>query len=325
MTSPRDPYTVLGISRTASADEIKKAYYKLAKKYHPDNNAGDKTALKRLQEVNGAYELLGDKDKRARFDRGEIDAAGQDLGYRARPGGGGQTRRGAGARQFFDEGDFSSEDIISELFGAGKRKGRTNSGFGGFAGMGMGGGPEEEVLRPGRDINYTLKLTFIEATLGGKRPIQLANGKEVTLTIPPGTVDGTKLRLKGQGMAASAGGPQGDAFIVIHVTPDKFFKREGDDIHCEVPVALEEAVLGASIHVPTLSGLVDVKVPKNSNTGTTLRLKGKGVSKKDGSAGDQYVRLKVVLPDEPDDGLISFLKQWSSASGFNPRKKAGLE
>lgn len=316
MSSMRDPYLVLGLtSRSVSQEEIKKAYHKLAKLYHPDRHQGDKKNEAKFKEVNAAYDIIGDKEKRARFDRGEIDAAGREQdtfgsgGYQ-RSYTHSQRPRGAGARSFFDADDFSTEDIINDIFG-GMRRGRNQR-------------QQEEPLKPGKDISYTLKLPFIEATMGGKRSIQLAGGKEVSLTIPPGTVDGTKLRLKGQGISARSGGPTGDAYITINVEPHKLFKRDGNDIHVEVPVNLQEAVLGATIRVPTLSGLVDVKVPKNSNTGTILRLKGKGVPLAEGP-GDQYVRLKLMLPDQPDDSLIGFLKEWSSASGFNPRKKAGLE
>ncbi len=316
MSTVRDPYLVLGIPRSASAEEIKKAYHKLAKLHHPDRNAGDKKAEGKLQDINAAYGLLSDKAKRARYDAGEIDANGQERFsdfHHARSSArssAGSARRGFGARNFFDADDFTSEDIINDI----------------FSGMRSRRGPSaSEAPKAGRDINYTLKVPFVEATLGGKRPIQLAGGKEVSMTIPPGTVDGSRLRLKGQGEAPRTGGPPGDAYIQIMVEPHPLFKREGHDISCEVPVSLQEAVLGGSIRVPTLSGLVDVRVPKNSNTGTVLRLKGKGVPMPGGGAGDQYVRLKVMLPDEPDDSLIGFLREWSSASGFNPRKKAGME
>lgn len=340
MSSTRDPYLVLGINnRSASADEVKKAYHKLAKLYHPDRNSGDKKAEGKLKEANAAYAILGDKNLRTRFDAGEIDADGQERIFNYQqyrepprhnahghsthgPGSHSQQQRGfgsrgfgQGARNFFDENDFTTEDIISSLFGGGKKRGQQQ----------QQRHTADEPLKPGKDINYTLKLPFIEATLGGKRTIELSGGKEVALAIPPGTTDGTRLRLKGQGVSARSGGPSGDAYIEITVEPHPLFKRDGDNIACEVPVSLQEAVLGGSIRVPTLSGLVDVKVPKNSNTGTVLRLKGKGVQKTDGSAGDQFVRLKVVLPEEPDDSLVSFLKQWTDASGFNPRKKAGME
>jgi len=336
-TSVRDPYLVLGVARSASQDELKKAYHKMAKQFHPDRNPGDKKAEAKLKEANAAYAIVGDKDKRARFDAGEIDANGQEnvynyASYNARGGGTNsqQRTRGAGAKRFFDENDFTTEDILNDLFGGGKKKrGGTGGfgGFGGFAGMGMGGtsGDQAEAQSTGKDVNYTLKVPFTEAMLGGKRSIKLVDGKEVALTIPPGATDGLKLRLKGQGTSARHGGPVGDAYIAIQIEPHELFRREGDDIHCEVPVSLNEAVLGGAIRVPTLTGLVEVKVPKNSNTGTTLRLRGKGVAKKDGSAGDQYVRLKVMLPDEPDEGLIGFLRSWGAASGFNPRKKAGME
>lgn len=322
MSSTRDPYQVLGLSRSATAEEVKKAYRDMAKKHHPDRNPDDKKAESKLKEINGAYTLLADAEKRRRFDAGEIDADGNEKIFSYRPqGGGGARGRTHGARSFFTEDDFTSEDIISTLFGGGRKKGR---GAGGFAGMGMGGdsGDRPEPSNS-RDINYTLKLPFVEATLGGKRSIKLSGGKELTINIPAGTVDNTKLRLKGQGMPGRGHQPAGDAYIQIQVEPDKFFKREGNDLHCEVPVGLNEAVLGATIRVPTLSGLVEVKVPKGSNTGTTLRLKGKGVPVS--PHGDQYVRLRIVLPDQPDDSLVNFLKDWAAASGFNPRKKAGLE
>jgi DnaJ-class molecular chaperone len=323
-THVRDPYQVLGVTPGTSQDEVKKAYHRLAKLYHPDRNPGDKKAESKLKEANAAYAIVGDKTQRARFDSGEIDANGQEkvFNYNQYRPHTNTKQRGAGAKRFFDESDFTAEDIINDLFGGGKRK---KSGFGGFAGMGMGGESGDDALRPGKDVNYTLKLPFVEATLGGKRSIQLAGGKEVSLTVPPGTEDGTKLRLKGQGVSARGGGPLGDAFITISVEPHDLFKREGDNIACDVPVGLNEAVLGATIRVPTLTGLVDIKVPPGSNTGTVLRLRGKGVPKADGSAGDQYVRLRVELPDKPDDGLINFLRSWSAASGFNPRKKAGME
>lgn len=315
--STRDPYLVLGVSCSATADEIKKAYHKLAKLYHPDRNAGDKKADTKLKEINAAYELLGDKARRARFDNGEIDADGQEKIYDYPPRHAYTQQRhsrpaGHGARNFFDADDFTTESIINNIFG-GRKRGQSR-----FA-------ADDEPLTPGKDINYTLKLPFVEATLGGKRSIKLAGDKEVALTIPPGTIDGTKMRLKGQGIAARSGGPAGDAYIEISVDPHPLFRRDGHDITCEVPVSLQEAVLGATIRVPTLTGLVDMKVPKNSNSGTVLRLKGKGVPKADGSAGDQFVRLRLVLPDQPDDSLVSFLKQWTDASGFNPRKKAGME
>ncbi len=323
MTTTRDPYAVLGVSKSATAAEIKKAYYKLAKQYHPDSNASTKATENKLKEVNAAYDFLSDATKRARYDRGEIDASGQEKIFthpgfdRGSPFGGGRggaSGAGAsgkgGARFFFDENDFTSEDILSELFGGGRKAKKKAA-------------PEPPPPPPERrDITYKLTVPFVEATLGGKRPLKLAGGKEVALTIPAGTVTGTRLRLKGQGERAQDG-TVGDAYIDLTVADHPHLTRDGNDISCDVPITLEEAVLGGRIRVPTLSGLVEMKLPKGSNTGTKLRLKGKGVPLKDG-AGDQYVRLTVVLPDTPDEALAKFLAA-RPASDFNPRKKAGLE
>lgn len=332
-SSVRDPYTVLGVSRQASAPELKKAYHKLAKQYHPDNNQGDKKAEAKLKEINAAYEFLSDTDKRDRYDRGEIDANGQEKifvhpGYdgmgrstrsnpfsRGSAGSDARSQQGSGARFFFDENDFTSDDIISEIFG-GSRRAKTSS-----------NAKQQQQASAGRDINYKLTVPFIEATLGGKRSITLAGGKEVSLNIPAGTESGTKLRLKGQGEKQRGGG-MGDAYIEITVEPHPFLTRQGADIYCTIPVSLEEAVLGASIKVPTLSGMVAVKVPKNANTGTKLRLKGKGVPHKDGTAGDHYITLSLVLPDQPDEELAAFLQKRAdkrAAGPFNPRKAKGLE
>lgn len=314
-SSVRDPYTVLGVSRSASAEEIKRAYRDLAKKHHPDRNQNDKKSEQKLKEINAANDFLSDPDRRRRYDAGEIDASGQDTfagfnsgGFRDAPRRG-SARRGQGARSFFDPSDFMSDDILGDIFG-----GRTR-------------GNRDSATAPAtRDVNYTLNVPFAEATLGGKRSIRLADGKEVTLTVPPGTADGTRLRLKGQGQPPRFGGAPGDAYIQIKVDPHPFFKREGQDIHCEIPVSLTEAVLGATIRVPTLSGFVEVRVPPNANTGTKLRLKGKGVpaATHDGSPGDQYIRLSVMLPDAPDDALTRFLKDWKPGHTFDPRRKAGL-
>lgn len=313
-SSVRDPYTVLGVSRTASAEEIKRAYRELAKKHHPDRNPHDKKAEHKLKELNAANDFLSDAERRRRYDAGEIDASGQDTfagfqqSFRDTPRARGSARRGQGARSFFDPSDFMSDDILGELFGGGMR-----------------GGKGREPAS--RDVNYTLNVPFVEATLGGKRSIRLADGKEVSLTIPPGTTDGTKLRLKGQGQAPRIGGTPGDAYIQIKVDPHPFFTRDGQDLHCEIPVSLTEAVLGATIRVPTLGGFVEMRVPKNANTGTKLRLKGKGVpaATPTGTPGDQYIRLSVMLPDTGTDDLADFLQGWKPGHAFNPRRKAGLE
>ncbi|MCW2247148.1 DnaJ-class molecular chaperone [Azospirillum fermentarium] len=307
----RDPYTVLGVARNASADDIKKAYRKLAKQYHPDQGGGGNE--ERFKEVSAAYSLLSDTDKRARFDRGEIDAAGSE-----RHAGGGRwsssTRGRAGGTGGGGDDAFGDDFWFSDLFGARKR--------GGAAGAGGSAG----VKAKGTDIAYSVTVPFMEAALGTKRRISLSNGKSIDVAIPPGTDNEQKLRLKGQGLAGLGGGTPGDAIVEVHVEPHPLFTRQGADIHLEVPITLYEAVLGASIRVPTVNGAVSVKVPPGSNTGSVLRLRGKGVmNQTTKSPGDQYVKLRVVLPDPPDSELMEFMEKWARTRSYDVRKKAGLE
>ncbi|MDE2029906.1 MAG: DnaJ domain-containing protein [Alphaproteobacteria bacterium] len=311
-----DPYQILGVPKTATAHEIKGAYRKLAKKLHPDVNPGRKDIEQKFKEVTAAYDLLSDADKRARFDRGEIDAQGQERGFGGGYGGGfgngrTYTRSGgfahdAGADPFSSFGGM--DDIFAEFMGAASRGGkRAHTG----------------TMR-GADVTYSITVPFAEACLGGKKRVTLTNDKTVDVTIPPGVEDGHKLRLKGQGLAG-AGGGAGDAIVEIHIEPHAFFTRKERDIYAEVPVSLPEAVLGASVTVPTLDGQVAVKVPKGANTGTTLRLKGKGVgAAKGGTAGDMFVKLKVVLPDPVPQDLTDFIEKWAKKNAYDPRKKAGI-
>jgi DnaJ-class molecular chaperone len=307
----KDPYQTLGVARSASADEIKKAYRKLAKKLHPDLNPGNKKIEQEFKEVSAAYDLLSDADKRARFDRGEIDASGAE-----RPGRGfyrsyAESGQGAKYRSGGAGDSFSAEDIFSDLFG------------GGFGDRGKSrGGPRMNIR--GADVSYAITADFVEATLGAKKRLTLTDGKTLDVTIPPGTEDGQTLRLKGQGLPGM-GGPAGDAFIEVKVQPHPFFTRQGNDIHLELPVSLPEAVLGASITVPTVDGKVSLKVPPDSNTGSVLRLRGKGVPRRGGERGDQYVKLKVVLPDRPDAELTEFVERWSKKHGYDVRSRAGLK
>jgi DnaJ-class molecular chaperone len=298
----KDPYQTLGVRRTASADEIKRAYRRLAKKLHPDLNP-DKRVEQQFRDVTAAYELLSDPAKRARFDRGEIDAAGADRGaaYTRREAGGG--RRSAPA-----DDDVFVEDIISDLFRARRNAGRT----------GAAGG-----VRRGTDASFTLQVPFLEAALGAKKRVTLAEGKALDVTVPAGIESGQTLRLKGQGNPGSGGAPDGDALIEIQIEPHDIFNRKERDIHCEVAVGLSEAVLGGSVTVPTVHGPVALKVPAGSNSGTTLRLKGKGLPERGTTAaGDQYIKLRVVLPDPPDPELTRFLKTWAPASGSTARGEA---
>lgn len=297
----KDPYVVLGVSRDASAADIKAAYRKLAKEFHPDLNQNDPIVEQRFKEISSAYDILGDQEKRRKYDAGEIGPDGSprhDFGYGAGTAGGG----GFGGFSGFGEG-MGAEDIFSDLFG--RRRNRT-------------------VRAKGKDVSYTVRISFIEAAKGGKRRVRLFDGKSLEVNVPPGTEDGQTLRLKGQGMAGMGGGPAGDAFIEVQVDPHRFFERDGKDIFIDVPVTLAEAVLGGKITVPTVSGSVSVNVPPGSNTGTTLRLKGKGIDTKSGAPGDQYVKLKVMLPEKPDPELIDFIKKWSKDFDYDVRRKIGL-
>jgi DnaJ-class molecular chaperone len=292
-----DPYTVLGVNKSASQDDIQKAYRRLAKKLHPDLNPGNKTAEEQFKEVSAAYDLLGDTDKRARYDRGEIDASGaerpQQRYYR-------DFADTAGSPYSNDGGfaDFAgSEDILSQIFG---REGRG------------------DIRMRGSDVHYRLELDFLDAINGGKRQITLPDGSVLDVNIPPGTRDGQILRLRGKGRPGIGGGPPGDALIEIDVRPHRIFTRKGDDIHIDLPVSLSEAVLGGKVKVPTPSGPVTMSVPKWSNTGTVLRLKGKGVPRVDGSKGDEFVTLKVMLPEKPDPDLEKFVREWRGA--YSPRQ-----
>jgi len=306
----RDPYTVLGVSKTASQDEIQKAFRKLAKKHHPDLNPGNKEAEAKFKEISQANEILSDAEKRRRFDAGEIDASGQEMPprgfYRDQAGGpsGRKYYRAGGHEEFVDMGG-----IFSEMFG--ERRHGFGGGAQGFEGFDMGGLP----------VSYTLAVPFLVAARGGKQRVNLPDGRTLDIDVPEGTTDGTTLRLKGQGMPGTKGKPAGDAFVEIRVEPHAFFEARDNDIHVELPVTLSEAVLGGRIKVPTVGGSVMMNVPAGSNTGTTLRLKGRGLlDRKSGQRGDQYAKLKVVLPDKPDDKLKAFLEAWEAGKTQDPRQ-----
>lgn len=312
----RDPYSVLDVPKSASEGEIKAAYRKLAKKMHPDVNPGDKDVEAKFKEISAAYNLLSDKEKKGKYDRGEINADGSPRYDSAFHRAYSQSGAGAGGGRTWDFGgggagnDF--EDIFSDLFGRTRRS----------------GGAGERTHRPqqakGNNVQYTVQVSFAEAAKGIRRRITLYDGKSVDVTIPPGTEDGQTLRLRGQGMPGLGGGA-GDAYVTVQVQDDPIFEREGSDILVTVPVTLDEAVLGGKIRVPTLDGPVAVSVPPGSNTGSRLRLKGKGVAVGKGARGDQIVYLQVVLPDKPDDELRSFLQGWSVRHKYDVRKKSGTE
>lgn len=304
----RDPYETLGVARTASADEIKKAYRQLAKKLHPDLNPGNTKAAAQFKEVSVANDLLSDPDKRARFDRGEIDASGAEV--RRRPSYRSYAESPGGAKY---TGGVDPEDIFEEFF-SGRQSGKART----------GGGFRSGFKARGADVAYEMKVDFLDAARGAKRRLTLPDGKTLDVTIPPGSYDGQQLRLKGQGMSGLGGGTSGDAYIQIEVAPHPHFNREGADIHLELPVTLTEAAAGAKISVPTIDGTVSMTIPKGSNTGTTLRLKGKGVPDRGGGArGDQYVHLTVVLPDAPNAELERFVESWGQRD-YDVRGKRGL-
>jgi len=301
----RDPYDTLGVPRTASADDIKKAYRQLAKKLHPDLNPGNAKAAAQFKEVSAANDLLSDPEKRARFDRGEIDASGAEV--RRRPSYRSYAESPGGAKY---SGGIDPEDIFEEFFSGRQPSGnRSGSGFrSGFKARGA-------------DVAYEMKVDFLDAARGAKRRLTLPDGKILDVTIPPGSHDGQQLRLKGQGTPGLGGGAAGDAYIQIEVSPHPYFRREGVDIHLELPVTLSEAVAGAKIPVPTIDGTVTMTIPKGSNTGSTLRLKGKGVPD-GGGRGDQYVRLTVVLPEGVDAELERFVQNWGQRD-YDVRGKFG--
>ena len=301
-----DLYAVLGVSRDASAEDIRRAYRGLAKRHHPDLNPGNKTAEERFKAIASAYDILGDTDKRGRYDRGEIDAAGAEArpenpSYRGYAEGapGARYRQPPGAGPDMSEAEFG--DLFEDLF-AGSREAR-------------GTGP-----RRGRDQTYTLTIDFLDSVTGATKRLALPDSRGLDVRIPPGIEDGQTMRLRGQGSPGRQGGAAGDALIGIHVSPHRYFRREGRDIHVELPVTLAEAVLGGKIMVPTPSGPVTMTVPRRSDTGAVLRLRGRGVAAHGGQpAGDEFITLKVVLGDA-DDALETFLRNWSTGHSFDPRK-----
>lgn len=297
----KDPYSVLGVSRSASAAEIKKAYRTLAKELHPDRNQGNEKIAERFKEVSAAYSILGDDKERARFDRGEIDANGNERGFsQGGPRAGGHTGGRAGGF------NFDAEDIFSDIF----------SSMRGGAGRGWGqtAGPTR-----GNDRIYEVTIDFLDAVQGTKKQITLENGKTLAVKIPTDVREGQQIRLKGQGGPGSYGGTSGDALIEIHIRPHPYFRREGNDIHISLPITLPEAVLGGKVQVPTISGTVNLTVPAGSNTGKTLRLKGKGVNPASGAPGDQYVRIEVMLPETIDSDLRDAIKTWSEKHSYSVR------
>ncbi|HEY1944818.1 MAG TPA: DnaJ C-terminal domain-containing protein [Roseiarcus sp.] len=299
-----DPYDLLGVARDASQKDIQKAYRRLAKQSHPDLNPGDKTALGKFQELNAAYDILSDETKRAQFDRGEIDASGaeqpQRRYYRDFAQGDSGSPRYETSSGFSDFAD--ADDVLSAYF---SRAGRH-----GFR------------LR-GEDRRYRLEVDFLDAVNGASRRITLPDGSSLDVVIPPGARDGQTLRLAGKGEPGPEGGEPGDALIEIAVRSHPFFKRDGYDINLDLPITLGEAMLGGEVTALTPTGSVMVTIPKGSNTGRVLRLKGKGVPRRDGTRGDEHLTLRVTLPEPPDADLEAFVAKWSAEHPYDPRRRMG--
>ncbi len=282
-----DPYALLGVPRTATEQQIRSAFLKLAKTSHPDVNPGDKKAEERFKAISGAHDLLSDPVKRARFDRGEIDATGQDTPSRGyhRPGG-----------AQYANGDM--DDILASMFGQARGAAR----------------PQR-----GADQRYTLNVSFLDAARGATQRLALPGGGDLNVQIPPGTETGQTLRLRGKGRPGTAGGPAGDALIEITVLSHPLFRRDGRDIHLDLPISLGESVLGGRVAVPTVAGTVTMAIPPGSDSGTKLRLRGKGLPGADGqSPGDAYATLRVVV-GPADDALRDFLRDWAPGQAFDPR------
>jgi DnaJ-class molecular chaperone len=307
------PYEVLGVKPDASADAIRKAYRKLAKELHPDLNPGKPEAEARFKSVTAAYDILSDTEKKARYDRGEIDessAARPRYSYRPHA-------EGAQGWKYQPQGEMDIGDLddLFAMFGA---RGGAGRGGGGRRGQG-----DENFSIPGGDLMFSLTIDFAEAAVGEKKRLQLGPNESLDVTIPAGIDDGQVLRLKGKGSAGFGGGAPGDALIEIHIAPHPFYRRDGDDIRMELPVSLSEAVLGARISVPTVTGPVTMMIPKGSDTGTVLRLRGKGIHRKRGGQdvqGDEYVTLKVVIGAANDPDLAAFLETWAEKHQTDPRQ-----
>ncbi|HVC55390.1 MAG TPA: DnaJ C-terminal domain-containing protein [Stellaceae bacterium] len=309
------PYEVLGVKRDADAETIRKAYRKLAKEFHPDLNPGKPAAEERFKAVTAAYDILSDAEKRGRYDRGEIDESGTERPrYSYRP-----HAEGAQGWKYQPQGEMDPGDLDDLLAMFGRRGGRR---------AGRGG---EGFAMPGPDRHFTLTIDFVEAAAGAKKRLALSPEEWLDVTIPPGIEQGQVLRLKGKGGPGFGGGPQGappgDALIEVLVAPHPLLRREGEDVHLELPVSLAEAVLGARVAVPTVSGPVTMTIPAGSDSGTRLRLRGKGVGRRRGAetAGDQYVTLKVVIGASGDAELREFLKGWADKHPSDPRRSMAAD
>src|SRR6202163_3372423 len=321
----RDPYEVLGVPRGASAAVIKSAYRKLAKKHHPDNNKNDPKAAARFSEINSANEIIGDEDKRKQFDRGEIDAEGKPRfqGFpgsgdpRGRAGAGGfethTFRTGGAGPAGFGGGGF--EDILNSMFGQAAARG---------ARQGAGGTFEFDpgTIALDLDLSVSMTVSLEEAVKGVEKRVRLPTGKELNVKIPAGVVAGQQIRLKGQGDTAPGHRP-GDLLITVSIAPHAFFKVDGSDLRVDLPITLYEAVLGGKVRVPTLGNAVELSIPKNTSSGRTFRLKGKGLPKASGGTGDLFVTTRIMLPDGNDAELETLMQKCRDGHPYNPRSDLG--
>jgi DnaJ-class molecular chaperone len=339
----RDPYDVLGVQKNASGATIKSAFRKLAKKLHPDANKNDQKTAAKFAELNAAYEIVGDEDKRKAFDRGEIDAEGKPR-FQGFPGGG--FGRGAGSGPWGNAGGPQGDSQF-ESFTWGPGGFQRHSGGSGAGGGASGGGGFDDILKEmfggtagagtrgrrrtqfepdnfgasatGQDVSGTVTITLEEVASGTTRRVHLPTGKEVEAKIPAGLIDGQTIRLKGQGLPGQGGGLAGDALITVSIAPQAKFERDGSNLRLELPVTLYEAVLGGRVRVPTLDGAVELAIPPNTSSGRTMRVKGKGLPSKDGT-GDLYATVRIVLPDQPDPELEELMKRWRDGKPYDPRR-----
>jgi DnaJ-class molecular chaperone len=320
----RDPYEVLGVPRSASAAAIKSAYRKLAKKHHPDSNSNDPKAASRFSEINSANEILGDEDKRKAFDRGEIDAEGKPR-FQGFPGGGPGGRAGPGG---FESHTFRGgaspggaggfEDILNSMFGGAAQRGARQGGN--TFEFDTGG------IGVDLDLSVAMSVSLEEAVNGAEKRVRLPTGKELNVKVPAGVTSGQQIRLKGQGETAPGHRP-GDLLITVNIAPHPLFKIDGSDLRIDLPITLYEAVLGGKARVPTLGSAVELSIPKNTSSGRTFRLKGKGMPKAVGgagaAAGDLFVTVRIMLPDGNDAELEALMQKWRDAHPYNPRSDLG--
>ncbi|MBT5188047.1 MAG: DnaJ domain-containing protein [Kordiimonadaceae bacterium] len=302
----KDPYTVLGVAKNTSQADLKKEYRKLAMKLHPDQNPGNEKVSEKFKEVSAAYALLSDEKMRARYDRGEINPDGSEKGfanYRQNAGAG-----GGGGNPFRNSGDFGAgfdaEDLFSSLFGGGRTR------------------PRSQAKKRGADKTYTINIDFIDAVLGSKKQIKLENGKTLNIKTPENVKEGQQIRLKGQGIAGVAGGASGDALIEVHINKHAYYTIKNNDIHMDLPISLAEAVKGTKITIPTLTGKIALKIPKNSSSGKIMRLKEKGAMNiRTKKKGDLLVKLMIMLPAKDDNDLEKHITKWSAKDKSDPDKE----